>query len=221
MNQTCLVVVGAGAVMSIACGALGAMVDALVTADNHYALYATGDTGLVYHGGNEIGSAGAPGAYNWSLAETYHFHAQGTLYIAAWSDGSTAQGVLAQIMLDGGTSLSGGYAKWEVYRTDVARHDGDPHPTVPEMSAHILAADTGSLWQTPYVGGGNGLQPWGTISGIGPTVRWMWASEPDDADPLQGAATSNPMLIFRAEIPSPASAGLLGLGGLFIARRRR
>ena len=67
-----------------------------ITADNHYALYSSTSNVFSYHGGNEIGAGGSPGTYNWSLPETYNINVGDRVFIAAWSDDSVAQGLLAE-----------------------------------------------------------------------------------------------------------------------------
>lgn len=212
---------GAAAALMIASGARAATVSAVITADNHYAVYSTGNTGVIYHGGNELGPGGAPGTYNWSVPESFNFVANDRLYIAAWSDDSVAQGLLAQILIDGIMTLHSGDAKWEVYRTGINRGDYAVHPSTAEMDAHILTADNGGLWATPYIGGVNGSGVWGMVPGITTDARWMWCNIPGDADPLDGGSGYGEMLIFRVDIPSPGSAALFGLGGLILTRRRR
>jgi len=84
------------------------LVNGTITADNHYALYSSQGNVFSYHGGNEITSGGNPGTYNWSQAEPYQFEVGEFLYIAAWSDDSVAQGVLAEFHSDAlGTLMSG------------------------------------------------------------------------------------------------------------------
>lgn len=212
---------GAAAALLLSSAAHAVTVSAVITADNHYAVFSTGNTGVVYHGGNELGAGGAPGTYNWSSPEAFNFVADGRLYIAAWSDDSVAQGLLAQILLDGNSTLHSGDAKWEVYCTGANRGDSAAHPTTTEMDAHILTADTGNLWETPFIGGANGTGAWGTIAGITNDARWMWCNVPGDANPLDGGSGFGEMLIFRVDVPSPGSAALIGLGGLTLVRRRR
>lgn len=194
--------------------------NALITADNHYSVYS--DTGGVfaYHGGNELGAGGNPGTYNWSLPEAYLITGD-TMYIAAWSDDSVAQGVLAQIQLNDVDTLHSGDARWEVYATHEARGDGDPHPTAADIQSRVMFASTNNLWETPYVGGGNGISPWGLVPGITADARWMWWNTPGDSDPLQGGSGAGEMLIFRTVVPAPGAIGLASLSGLMGLRRRR
>lgn len=199
----------------------GLIANAVITADNHYAIFADGPMGLNYYGGNETGAGGNPGQYNWSKPETYAFETDGKIYLAAWSDDSVAQGLLAAINLSNGDTLHSGDARWEVYPTGINRGTGDPHPTVPEMVGHIATADMGDLWEVPFVGGANGIAPWGTIPGISSDIRWMWYNTPGDSDPLSGGSGAGELLIFRVCVPTPGTATLAGLGGMMLLRRRR
>ncbi len=209
-------VVAAG---SAAC-AQAATVDAVITADNHYALYSSTGNVFSYHGGNELGAGGNPGTYNWSEPEPYSINVGDYLYIAAWSDDSVAQGVLANIWVDG-SPLHSGNAAWEVYKTDINRGDGDAHPLASEIDGHVTFATANALWETPFVGGANGSGPWGMVPGINGDANWMWYATPGDDNPLEGGSGAGEMLIFRTAVPAPGAAALAGLGGLLVARRRR
>ena len=133
---------------------------------------------------------------------------------------AVAQGVLANIWVDGNPLHSGDPA-WQVYKTDINRGDGDPHPTSGEIAGHVGFADANLLWETPYVGGSNGSGPWGTVPGINGDAKWMWYNTPGDPDPLEGGSGAGEMLIFRTAVPAPGAATLAGIGGLLLARRRR
>lgn len=79
-------------------------------------------------------------------------------------------------------------------------------------------------------GNPGGLLPFGAIQGVPSSAQWMWYNEdpatisnPFTAGPA-GPDGHNEFLIFRlrvSEIPSPGAAGVLALGGLYGARRRR
>ncbi len=196
-----------------------AVVEATITADNHYALYSSTGATFSYHGGNELGSGGNPGTYNWSLPETYSFEAGDFVYIAAWSDDSVAQGVLAN-MTAGSLNLDSGSPAWQVTAVNVNMGDGSPHPDASDIAARVAFADANNLWETPFVGGANGVSPWGTVPGIDGNARWMWRAN-DGMDTTQGGANYGEFLIFRTTVPAPGSLALAGLGGLLMARRRR
>lgn len=197
------------------------MLNVTITADNHYALYTSTGGLFTYIGGNELGADGNPGQYNWSLPETYSFNSGDRVFIAAWSDDSVAQGVLAQVFNQAQQPLHSGNAAWEVYRTGVNRGDGDPHPLIEEMAGYVLTADALNLWETPYVGEENGIGPWGTIPDIASSARWMWGNVDGDPDPLRDGSGAGEMLIFSMQIPTPGSLALAGIGALGLARRKR
>jgi len=217
--KTIAIILAAGALTSAA--SAGIQMTATITADNHYALFTGTPLNLTMVGHNELGAAGNPGPFNWSQAETFNFIPGTNIYIAAWSDDSVAQGLLAQISL-GDQTFNSGDERWRVYKTDVNRNDNDPVPTLAEMNTHIIFASDNERWRTTFVGDANGAQPWGTIAGIGPNVRWMWADVDGDPDPTRGGSDEGEMLIFRmTNVPTPGAVALLGLGGLALARRRR
>lgn len=196
-------------------------VTATITADNHYALYTTSGSGVAYIGGNETGTAGSPGTYNWSKAETWNFNAGEYIYIAAWSDNSVAQGLLAQLVMESETILSGD-ARWEVMSTGIDLNTGASHPTSGDIESWVSLAESNNLWEAPHVGGANGIQPWGVIAGITTDANWMWRGI-ESGDPLSGGANHGEFLIFRIPgvVPAPGPIALAGLGGLFMARRKR
>ncbi len=197
------------------------LVNAVVTADNHYAIYTGTDTSVTFVGRNEMGAGGSPGTYNWSLPEEWSFTTGAFIYIVAWSDDAVAQGLLAQITGMSDTYHSGD-ARWEVFPTFVNLGDGDAAPSELQLTAFIADANGGGKWETPHIGGANGIGPWGTVPGIDTAINWMWVQNPGQADPLQGGSGFGEMLIFRmAATPAPGAAAALGLGGLTVLRRKR
>lgn len=195
-----------------------------ITADNHYALYTSVANSFSYHGGNELGASGNPGRYNWSVAEMFEFQAGDFLYIAAWSDDAVAQGVLAEFFVPSLGTIRSGDPRWQVFATGLNRGDGDPHPAANEIAAHVGFADSNDLWEIPYVGETNGVQPWGFIAGISGEAEWMWRDSDSVSDPLRGGFGQGEMLIFRTAtppVPAPGGAIMLGFAGLGLALRRR
>jgi len=210
----------ATAVLALAAAAGADIVNATITADNHYALYTGSDDSVTFIGRNELGAGGSPGTYNWSQPESWSFTAGAYIYIAAWSDDSVAQGVLAEAAgLD--DTYHSGDARWEVFPTFVNLGDGDAAPTGMQLTAYIADANTNSKWETPHVGAANGIGPWGTVPGIGNAPRWMWVQNPGQPDPLQGGSGFGEMLIFRMAVPAPGAAAALGLAGAAAMRRKR
>lgn len=200
----------------------GASVDVTITADNHYGLFTGDSTGLVFIGNNETGPGGSPGTYNWSRPESFSFTAGSYVYIAAWSDDNVAQGLLAQMTVNG-SPLHSGDARWEVYPTFKNRGDNDPVPTTGFMLPEIQKADAQNLWQVPFVGPGNlsSTTPWGQVPGITSAAKWMWINTPGDTDPLNGGSGYGEVLIFRTAVPTPGAMALFGVGGLLAMRRKR
>ena len=196
------------------------VVNATITADNHYAIYTGTDESMTLIGRNEMGAGGSSGGYNWSQPESWTFTSGAFIYIAAWSDDSVAQGLLAQINGPNDTYHSGD-SRWQVYPTFVNRGDGDAEPTAAEMALYVADANGGNKWETPHVGGVNGIAPWGTIGGISTDIHWMWVENPNQSDPLNGGTGYGELLVFRMAVPAPGAAAALGLGGLSMMRRKR
>jgi len=209
-------------VLVSASNATAATITATITADNHYALYSGAQDGsfLATVGGNELGVHGAPGRYNWSMAESYDFSTdQPFLYLAAWSDGHVAQGVLAELAVDE-LSLLSGNAAWTVFATGIDKDDNDPYPTETEMGVQITRANAVG-WEPAAVGGNNGVAPWGRISGVSQEARWMWLASPDRTNAFHPGLDHDEYLIFRTAVPEPSSLLLLVVGGLATCRAAR
>lgn len=220
-------IVRPAAALAFAAGASAAhagIVNATVTADNHYAIYGTVGGSFVKVGGNETGAGGAPGSYNWSMAESYTFDASGPVYIAAWSDDQVAQGLLAQLTFGDLGDVYSGDARWQVFATGIDLDTGAPHPFASDVAQQIALADANDWWGNPYVGDTNasGTLPWSKIAGISDEARWMWNST-DGGDALRGGKNHDEYLIFRfaAAVPGPASGVVLAGAGLAMTRRRR
>jgi hypothetical protein len=196
------------------------VINAVITADNHYAVYSTSGSQINYVGGNEIWAGGSEGRYNWSVAESWSFQTGSEFYIAAWSDNSVAQGVLAQIFTAGGKSLHSGNAAWQVFASGVEAGNGTLHPTAGWITDQVNFADTNGAWENPFVGGGNGLRPWSKIAGVTDDAKWSWWNNPDKENPLMGGTGAGELLIFRVAVPTPGT-GVIATAGLVIAMRRR
>lgn len=211
----------AAAAMLIA-GSAQAVTTATFTADNHYALYADYGGSVTLVGANESGTAGSPGTYNWSQAETFTFVTADTLYIAAWSDDATAQGLIGQFNIDG-VDVFTGDAGWEVFATGIDLDDNDPAPDAALIAAQVAFADANGLWELPFVGPENSasVPNWGAISGVSSEANWVWRdSGRTESSPLQGGVNHDEFLIFRTTVPTPGAFGLLSLGVATASRRR-
>lgn len=217
-------IVCAGAVM-LASGAAQAATTATFTADNHYGLYAEYGGLISFVGANEAGGGGAPGAYNWSQAETFNFATPDTVYIAAWSDDRVAQGLIGQFDFDGREVLTGDEG-WEVFATGIDLDSGASAPDAALIATQVALADALDLWATPYVGFNNldSTDPWGKIDGISEDANWVWhGSGRGGPNPLLGNVNHDEFLIFRmsSEVPTPGAASVIALGGIAAYRRRR
>lgn len=227
MLNRSLSVVGVTFAAAMAASPAMASFSAVVTADNHYAMYQEVGGVISLVGGNELGAGGAPGTYNWSMAETHLIDSGATtIYIATWSDDSVAQGLLAEIDLGGGRFLRSGDAAWEVHCTLVNLNDGSPYPTALDVAAEEAFADANSLWMSPdvYASNAPSTSPWGEIAGISSSAQWMWGNPGNVTNAFVGGANHEEWQLFRipvSQIPAPGvgSAGLLLAGGLL--RRRR
>ncbi len=223
LNKNLALAVAAFTVLCAA-GAARAGVTATLTADNHYALYTgNGWNDITFIGRNELGAGGGPGTYNWSMAETWNFTPGAYIYVAVWSDDAVAQGWLGQFVFDGGPTLFSSSAGWEYVATDINLGDGDPAPSVLEIGGWVSLADTGMLWDTPFVGGANGVAPWGAISGVSNNANWTWGNPSERSNPLIGGDNFEEYQIFRIPtgVPSPGGAvlALAGLGVIGVRRR--
>lgn len=194
---------------------------ATLTADNHYAFFTSKKGVVTFVGGNELGSSGAPGTYNWSKAESWTFPAADTIYVAAWSDDAVAQGFLGVLNFLNGDVLRTGDIAWDVFATGIDLDDGSPYPSVGDLAGQVGKADANNAWQKPFVGSTNGVGPWGTVAGIGAS-QWMWAASSNARfNTINGGFDHDEYLIFRAQVPAPGGAVLAALAGVLGVRRRR
>jgi hypothetical protein len=224
MGRTHLVALAgiAGAGLWFADEANAALITTTLTADNYYAVYATVDGRLTLVGRNESTPWGS-GGYNWSQPETFTFSSEGPVYVAVWSDNGTTQGFLGDAWIDG-VQHSTGSPLWRVIPTHLDLGDFSPTPDAAQVAAFAGAADAGGAWEAPYVGGANGIAPWGVIPGVSSGARWTWWDRPGADNPLDCETGVGEYLIFRlgtGVIPTPGSAMVMACAGLVGLRRRR
>lgn len=201
-------------------------ITATITADNHYALYVGNSSGtqIDFVGRNEFGYWGEPGTYNWSLPETFSFeiNPDDYIYIAAWSDRTLAQGVIAQFIDGNGSLFYTDNTRWEKSLTFQSLADGSAAPTEAQLSVRIELA----TWSPVTDALSSGSWPWGAIPGIGSDAEWIWGSN------LLGESGPGEYQMFRTRVsqlapepigtvPEPSSLCLLGVGLLSLVFFRR
>ena len=221
-----------------------------VDADNDYALYTGNGTAATTFYGNQYNSLGSQlrvaQSYNVTLSATDPY-----IYIAAWSDTSDAQGLLADIdsyttgnVLLGSGSIGAG--QWQVAATGMSLPASAPPPAVyfgdPGMASAIAAAnnstDPSGGWVTPtdyatYDNAQGGVytsingSPGIVVPQIAPTSEWMWYEIPGTGGgdvPFAPGLNEDEYLIFRipaTAVPEPASSGLILASGIGMLAMRR
>ena len=182
-------------------------VDVQVTADNAYAIYSGNETDIYdFHGTAEnhyAGDIATPETYNFTMNDG------DIIYIAAWSDNQTAQGLLAEFNIDG-TILTTGNSQWEVMATGIDLGFGSPAPTMAELTTQINLANAGSVpsggWVNTTLGGLNDAV-WGTpgsvyVPTMASTLQWAWYHKPGVVwDTFSVGYNHDEYLVFRLEFP--------------------
>ena len=192
-------------------------VNAVVTADNHYALYYGTTSGLTYVGMNEKTAQGNPCQHNWSCAETWNFDMQAgdDIYVAAWSDNSRAQAFIGQFTVNGTTYVTEANDDWAYISGNEDLDTGDDAPEVIEMGNVINGGGSwGTLWSV-----GHGVNPWGLIDDISPDAAWVWGT--DNLNGSGSGAGEFQVLRFSVPVSEPSTLALLGLGLLSLVYTRR
>ena len=182
-------------------------VDVTLTVDNVYAIYSGNETDIYdFHG-----SATNTSALQISIPETYNFTVDDgdIIYIAAWSDDATAQGLLAEFNIDG-TILTTANSQWEVMATGIDLDIGDPAPTMSELTTQINLANAGSVasggWVNVTLGNMNDTS-WATSGSVhvptmASTLQWAWYHQPGYAgDTFTPGFDHREYLVFRLKFP--------------------
>lgn len=150
----------------------------------------------------------------WYPATTYNFTtADRYLYIAAWSDHGTAQGLLHDLRA-GNRTIWSGDPGWRVVATGVTLFNCNP-PSTAQVGAAILAANGG--WAIPAVGfANNSTTPckfWGQVPNIDPWALWTWwqPANPTICEPWNPGKDYGEFLLFRYDLglcaPPPFATG--------------
>lgn len=200
-----------------------AMLSAILTADNHYALYygAVNGSGLTFVGRNEIGSAGSPGTFNWSLPETWNFNPNSNdfLYVLAW-DADFQQMWIGDFTLPDGSSLLSNTTDWEFY---ISANSNPGDLGNPPILSTIAAEIASAVWAAPLASAPQGTSPWGNIPGISASAKFIW-----DDTLLSSSDSDAHYVIFRTKnsvnpVPEPMTLTLLatGMAGVVACRRVR
>lgn len=206
---------------SASAGAVG--VSGAITADNHYALYHGREdgSGLAYIGRNEDGTAGNPGAYNFSVPENWSFAvaAGDRLYVVAWDDGGP-QMLLGNFTWAESQLIVTDTASWEYFvpagPAEGFSSSGSPPIAVDDLSNLIASGNLSASWSEPQAAADNDANnpTWGAIGGVHPDAQFIWHDALYDSSSSDGR-----YVVFRSvatldPIPEPETWAMLlaGLG---------
>ena len=198
-----------------------------LTADNHYAIYFGDESGGSMrnatmnglHARNEMGPAGDPGRFNWSMAETWtlDYRRNDYLYIVTWSDDRVAQGWLGQFQSATESFLTGLSQGWEYVLGHKNLNDGDAAPDATELATLVGPAS----WSGVTNFRDHGVSPWGKIAGVSGDADWIWGTPTMN----EFGTGEGEYQVFRrrlATVPEPGTLLLAAtaIGGLAFMRRR-
>ncbi len=181
-----------------------------VLADDYHALFTSAAGALQMTGPTGHGTSGSETNYRVFQTDGEY------LYVAAWSDDAVAQGLLAELLVDG-VMLTSGDPQWQVYATGMDL-DSDTPPTLTEMSDAIDFAGVSQTWTAPAVGPQNmpNNGPALPLNGeITDQAHWIWHDSGKrvisvlspggpGSPPFEPGFNHDEFLIFR--IPLPAAA---------------
>jgi len=174
-----------------------AQVSVKMTADNYFAVYTgspTAATTLHFTGAWPAVSTPPP------------FTAAPILYVVAWDDGSTYQGLLGSVT-NGSGYVTTGSPLWQVCAANqLLPSSASGAPTTAALSAKIAACNSSNGWHAPSVGPNNGNAAgagfWGNVAAIDATAGWMWDTNTSNTCAgtngfLRGGCNPSEYLIFR------------------------
>ena len=176
-----------------------------LTADNAYAIYTGNGTAVTDHWATEFnvmaGDIATPETYSFTMNDG------DVIYVAAWSDDATHQGLLAEFDI-GGTVVTTSSTHWEVMATGIDLDVGDAAPTIDELTTQVLLGDAGGGasggWVTPELGDFNDGSAIVNVSAMASYVQWAWyrsAGTASSDTAFFPGANHDEYLIFRMKFP--------------------
>ena len=182
-----------------------------MVADNYFAGYtgtATAATTMNFNGAWPTPAAPAP------------FQAAGPfLFVVAWDDGSSLQGLLGSVASGSGIVPTGS-SLWTVCATGQLLPSAiTAAPTAAALTSRIVACNTANAWQATTAGPNNenasnhqipsGTNLWGKTPAIEPTANWIWNTNATQQCAgtngfLAGPCNPGEYLIFRLRLDQVA-----------------
>ena len=226
----------AAALMVLAVGvpaqAVTVLISTATTCDNYYDLYVDGQwqLGTTYPGNGW----NTPEAWSVPLAAGQeHVVAVKGSNLEPYS-GYNPAGFLGEIEPDPGNWFAGedlshthlivSDSQWKIYY--VGHNSADPPPIDTQGLNWTQAQYDDSGWLSAFEIGPNGRSPWGTVSGIDGSAKWIWTENWDGTGSID-LLPDTPVYFRRTFTPVPepvTMAGLmLGIGSIagYVRRRRR
>ncbi|HCH66796.1 MAG TPA: hypothetical protein DFR83_28595, partial [Deltaproteobacteria bacterium] len=176
-----------------------------LTADNAYAIYTGSGSTVTDHWATEFNSL----AGQIATPETYSFtmNDDDVIYVVAWSDDATHQGLLAEFDI-GGTIVTTSSTHWEVMATGIDLDVGDPAPTIDNLTTQVQLGDAGGGasggWVTPELGDLNDGSALVDVPAMASYVQWAWYRSAETASgdtTFLPGANHDEYLIFRMKFP--------------------
>ncbi len=181
------------------------------TCDNSYAIWVGNANGVV----TKIKEYTNVRAHEIWQGEHFTFQAEADdyLYVIAWSDDATLQGLIGAF--DGGVSIQMGDPAWKVLPTN-SNKGNNQFPTLTEINGFVTTA-AASDWKDPYIGptNANTSNIYGgvsSIAGIPLDANWVWHNSNNSPNPFRGY-NHEEFLIFRIPIEELTDDSSGGSGG--------